>query len=217
MKKSNTILLGLGLALTGIPLKSHAQTYTAFVETGELLSSGGSVLEFGSLIDSNTVNVFYGVVNNTTIEDLNNSIDPLLANLTDEASLNPLKSALTAIDWTLMGPGPNASVQWFSGFNIPGSIGDRPVLAIMNADGPNSLTLGSELAFVASTATLASAQANITTGLGTSLPGAAGMEIIVGTAGSVQLIELAPVPEPSTFALIAGVFGLGFVMWRRRK
>jgi hypothetical protein len=40
--------------------------------------------------------------------------------------------------------------------------------------------------------------------------------LLVGEFGSIVPVTLA-VPEPSTYALLGGVFALGFVMWRRRR
>ncbi|WP_221031485.1 PEP-CTERM sorting domain-containing protein [Actomonas aquatica] len=38
-----------------------------------------------------------------------------------------------------------------------------------------------------------------------------------GTGGSITFAALSAVPEPSTYAMIVGVAGLGFAVWRRRR
>jgi hypothetical protein len=208
MKSIKSKLL-IALLAGGMTLGTQlsAQSFTAFIETNQVFLSDGTPVGFGD------VNVFFGTSKNT-IAELNAAIDPLVDDAIATANLQPLIDALSAISWTAMGPGPNASVDWFSGFNIPAEIGDYPVLAIMDAAGPGALVPGSQIGFLASPAVLASEFTALTAGLGSSLPGATVMEVIVGTPGSITLTA---VPEPAHFAMIFGALGLGFVLWRRRR
>jgi hypothetical protein len=177
------------------------------VENNSVLDAGGSAVNFGSLAGGSTVNVFYGIVSNT--------FDWGISTPATSATID-FATTLESISWTSMVDGSPAGTAWMTP-GAPGSFiniaaNQKPVLAIMNAVGPGSLTVGSQVAVL---------EGSVFTGAGVSLAftieSGNNLSPVLGVPGSIQMVELTPVPEPTTFALLAGLFGLGFVMWRRRK
>lgn len=114
---------------------------------------------------------------------------------------------------------PSANVDGFGVLNTvidpnnpfdSGSAGNHAVMIVMNKSSLDALTVGDSLGVVTTTAQTA-ALGNFTV----DFTGASTWDTtLVGTAGS--LITASVVPEPSSFALLAGCFGMAWVMVRRR-
>lgn len=185
--------------------QAFAQTYTATVETDQVQSSTGSLINFGGTIGGQTLNLFHGVVDAST--DLDALFDPVVAS----GNLSGIISAFETITWSPMIDGTAfPGLEWYSDFGQSIAVGEKPVVAFMNAASPGDLIIGSEIGLVESV-DIGSTLDNITTGFTTGQP----YTVIVGTPGSIQLTAI--VPEPAHYAALLGALGLMFVMWRRRR
>jgi len=198
MKKLTTLLTLASLVAT---VGLQAQSYQFFVESNQILSAEGTPLNAGAVLNSEPVNLFYGHIAgaDTPFLDL------------DIADLEGLKTALGGVEWTPMNVSAIGGVEW----QTPGPITvdpapGTPLLAIMNAAGPGSLAVGSQIALASGSLLSTNLQNLVFT------PGSGNLNVLIGDAGSIQLNTI-PVPEPAHFAAVLGLLGLGFVVYRRRK
>ena len=160
------------------------------------------------------VNVFYGVTTDS-IAALNATLDPLVSN----AQLGNIQSLVTELEtytWTAVPASMFGLGYEWGTFSDPLSIaiGERVVIAITSASTPDAITSNDDFGFAASTV-VSLAGEGFTFGFAPSFGGASVAEVIVGQPGSITLVSL--VPEPAHFAVLAGILGLGVVLWRRRR
>lgn len=198
MKKTTTIL---ALASMLIGASIQAQTFQFFVETDSIIAADGvTTLNAGAVLESQPLNLFYGAVPG----------DYALPGDFDISDLDAVKAELGGVSWTPIATSAIGGVEWATNGPTPIAIGEKPLLAIMNAAGPDSLVLGSQVALAAGSQFNSNLQNLVFT------PGSNNMDILLGTAGSIQLTTI-PVPEPAHFAAVFGLIGLGIVVYRRRR
>jgi hypothetical protein len=209
MKYKNLFLLSTA-TLSSCALS--AQSLGIYVESGQIISSEGSLVNFSETVDGQAVNGFYGFVSQ--------DFDFALSDPTTPA-LSWAQNVLGGIDWSGLVDGTPAGVSWMS----PGAelgpanslttensdlaIGTKPVIAFMNAAGPGSLELGSEIAVAVGEPFLSNLDqrpASVEQG---------SFDVIAGLQGSIEMVSV--VPEPAHFAALFGLVGLGLVVIRRRR
>jgi hypothetical protein len=203
-------LLSSTLLLTTLSCSlSFGQSYTAVIETNSLLSSSGATLSFGDSINGSIVNVFHGVVDAST--DLDALFDPLVSS----ENFVSLNNELSNISWSALSSSSANGVEWTTNFDESISVGQKVIIAAVNAVSPSSISAGSELGIFESVDFLSNQQNAV---IGFTFDENA-YNIIVGTAGtqSANLVGFTAVPEPSTYAALLGALALGFVVYRRRR
>jgi hypothetical protein len=176
------------------------QSFNIFINDGDILQSNGSSGDWGT-----GLNGFYAsIAAATDLSFTSPASGPI-------SPSDPGFAALSAVSWTPLVDGNtlNASLSYMQ----PGapvkeaiSVGEKVVIVFTDAVSVILASSGSQLA-VAETAAFQSVLEvpNLT------------IDSFTAVVGIDSSLQLAPVPEPTTFALLAGIFGLGFVMWRRRK
>ena len=201
-------LAALFLSTTAV----NAQSYLIFIENDQLLDPSGSPVDFGGTVGGQTVNVFYGLVANNFDFGFSSATPILTPTLSD-------LSALSSVSWSPM-LNAFAATGGFADFMTPGAdtfsllpaaVGQKPIVAIMNAAGPGSLQVGSAVALVQGTEFLSTLD-NRQMSVG---PNYGGLSALIGQSGSIQMVTV--VPEPATYALMFGALGLGLVLWRRMR
>lgn len=202
-------LLGVIVAAF-LAVQAQAAVVTAVIESDTIQDSGGTTVNFGGTIDGSSLNVFYSFALNTV--DLDATFDPLVA----ADNISGIITELENYTWTAMtdatGVGDGSS-EWWSGADIPITVNFKPIVVILNASSVSNIVSGTEFGLVEGPVAFNPTDA-IITGFE---KGANAYTINVGTdlTNSIQLITL--VPEPSTYALLFGVAGFGFVVYRRRR
>jgi hypothetical protein len=189
---------------------AFAQSLGIYVENGELLNTAGDPVAHGDSVDGTVVNAFYGFVSRDVdlTLGLENPVEPSLA---------WAQGTLTGIGWNPMVDGTPAEAAFMTingeTFDplqqLSPAVGQKPVLAFMNADGPASLEIGSSLA-VAEGDPFLTQNDNRLSSVGTGA-----FNVIAGMEGSIQMVSV--VPEPAHFAALFGLVGLGLVVIRRRR
>ncbi len=204
-------IISVVLPLFALGVSLQAATSTLIVESNQVMLEDGTAVGYGD------VNAFYGI-STSTIEELNTVFDSLVQDAINTGNLEPLIDQLSSISWT---PVPQATelgegYEWATSFLDPidVSVGDRVLVAFVTSDMPGSIVLGDQIGIGASPYTPVIDADAYTTGFVPSFPAAYQMDVIVGTEGSITMTA---VPEPSSIALVFGIFGIGFAVWRRRN
>lgn len=127
-------------------------------------------------------------------------------------ALEDLKTSLGSKSWTGIetASGAFAGIRDWS-WNIgTGTVGHTPVMVVLTTSNPASLTLQDQVGIVASNFTLTGLAATVV-GFNTT------NKWDIALAGNLNSLTLAPIPEPSTYALLFGIGALGVILMRRRR
>jgi hypothetical protein len=208
--KTLVIIISLLFAFLGF---AKAQSFNILLEPGAIKDLTGNTVGHSA-----GLTVWYAQTNFTADSLSSIFSDPLSPTLAQIAELSAAGLPWFSLDENSAGPGvdfwetPGASV----GGTLPrdsglaGSGQVRPIVAIFDGLGLDSLSAGDGFGLLLGN--------NFIGDLGPftfQWPSNGGaFNINVGQSGSIQLASV--VPEPSSFALIAGFFGLAWVMVRRR-
>lgn len=204
MKKLFT-LLGVLLSV----LTAFGQNINFVVEKGELFTLSGDPIrsEDNTVDQRENFSVWAGFAQGSLLSNFESGV----ADFKSTSDVETLNSTLGSISWTSvpLASGLLSGTQDYRLSDEPGNIGDTPLLLISSSDGFNNLTASDQVGLVGSTTEVIElATLSVTFNGGDQWD-----TEYLGTLGS---LTLQAVPEPSTFALIAGCFGLAFAMVRRR-
>lgn len=214
MKKVTKLTASL-VALAAFAGSLSAQSFAIAVENGQLLDTLGTPLTFAQ------ANVFYAFVEGEdgpagdpfgNVPDTIPEFDLLVANPSVEVLPDEL-IPLAGVSFTKMIDGTPIGVGWMN----PGapaltavSAGLKPIVVFTDAADVSSITIGDQVAIMEGASFLSSFDNRFMS------VGTGGLPItLAGVPGSIQMVPV--VPEPSTFALFAGLLGLGLVIYRRRR
>lgn len=205
----NTKILAT-IAALAVGSFTSAQSLSIYAEYGQIIASDGI-----TVIDSVTSGWtgYFGFVTGASDVAPLNSIDIELEYL----------AIVDSVSWTSLVTFDPGGGGWFlspngaafdpladiTTSNSDLAVGQKPLVLFTDAATVGGIGAGSQL-IVAEGATFLTDNDNRS-----AYVGANAFTALAGTSGS--LIAGTVVPEPSTYALLGGVFALGFVMWRRRR
>ncbi|NBB79938.1 MAG: PEP-CTERM sorting domain-containing protein [Verrucomicrobia bacterium] len=199
------------LSIAVIAQIASAQSISFFVEKGEVfLEDGSPIRSQDNSVDLRNDSVFAWA--GLAQGDLLGTFESGITAFREGSDVVSLNQTLGSISWEAISPasGLLAGVNDFNLANKSGEIGDTPLLLITTSNSFNNLTELDQIGLVGSTTKvveLATRSVNFN--------GANQWDIeYLGTFGS---LTLQAVPEPSSFAALAGVMTLGLVMMRRRR
>jgi hypothetical protein len=205
-------ILASVVASLAIGSASYAQTFNMFVETGTLSNAEGQTISKSDTLGFSILAAPYAV----STQDADNFFAGLSSNLFDaegnvETGIGDLKSFLSGLTWTPLVASGNENLD-FQAMGVSTNQGSRPLLVMFDAADIESIAPGTQIGLVGGTS-LAGSFGNTNYAFNAGVNSLS--EEYLGTLGSLQAATI--VPEPSSFALLAGVFGFAWVMVRRRK
>lgn len=202
------LLIALGTVLSVSNMLGQAITFAA--EKGELLFADGT--EFRNSDNSidlrGNVTVWAGLTQGSNLTSFTSGINSFKTS----GDLTSLNNTLGLISWEAV---PTASGLFANSrdFNLNakvGSVGDSPFFLFTTSDSFDNLTPSDEIGLVGSSIQVIELATQIITFNGSS-------SWDIEYLGSLGSLTMQAVPEPSSFALIAGCFGLALAVVRRRS
>ncbi|TVP81692.1 MAG: PEP-CTERM sorting domain-containing protein [Puniceicoccaceae bacterium] len=207
MKSRNFISVLLLLAASS---GLSAQSFTVTLEPGTLFGIDGTSLNHSNQASSG-ISILFAQTSSTR-----SSLLELFANPSspDASAFNSLEG----LSWTAMSQTSSGSFEFWttpgwngaSGTAIESSEGTNVLVALFNSPSVSGISPGDAVGLLVSN--------SVVGGLGQnnySLGSVTNMTILAGIPGSLQMVSA--VPEPSTYAALAGLVALGAVMLRRRR
>ncbi|PXA05502.1 hypothetical protein DDZ13_01125 [Coraliomargarita sinensis] len=198
------------LALLLVSSSLLGQNINFTVEKGELFTASGNVFRNSdnSVDIRDNFTVWAGFAQGASLTNFETG----LSNFNSTSDLEGLNTTLGSIAWTAVpqASGILAGVNDYGLNDKEGTVGDTPLLLITSSSSFDNLTSGDQVGLVGSTTTVVEL-ATLTVNFN------GGNSWDTEYLGSLGSLTLQAVPEPSAFALIAGCFGLAWVMVRRRS
>ena len=203
MKKLITTFLGLAL----VSSFAFAQSFTITLNPGSLNTADGTTLTH-SLQDSAGIGIYYAVGTDTAAG--------YASSFGTSTSVSASAfSALGDLTWSEIAQTSNYSVEFWTnvgwsgsaGTSVAASGGETILIALTTGSTVGSTSDGDNVGLLASNVVVG--------GLGQTNLGPDQFDVIVGSSTN-GLTMITTVPEPSAYAVIAGLLALGCLMFRRR-
>ena len=203
MKKLITTFLGLAV----LSSFAFAQSFTITLNPGSLNTADGTTLTH-SLQDSEGIGIYYAVGTNTAAG--------YASSFGTSTSVSASAfSALGDLTWSEIAQTSNYSVEFWTnvgwsgsaGTSVAASGGETILIALTTGSTVGSTSDGDNVGLLASNVVVG--------GLGQTNLGSDQFDVIAGSSTN-GLTMITTVPEPSAYAVIAGLLALGCLMFRRR-
>ena len=203
MKKLITTFLGLAL----VSSFAFAQSFTITLNPGSLNTADGTTLTH-SLQDSAGIGIYYAVGTDTAAG--------YASSFGTSTSVSASAfSALGDLTWSEIAQTSNYSVEFWTnvgwsgsaGTSVAASGGETILIALTTGSTVGSTSDGDNVGLLASNVVVG--------GLGQTNLNSDQFDVIAGSSAN-GLTMITTVPEPSAYAVIAGLLALGCLMFRRR-